>query len=51
MVGLQQVSVVTGNLDKFPLELAEVPSSAINEGIDGLGALLHLVNQLVLRCM
>ena len=40
-----------GNLDKFPRESAEVPSSALNEGIGGLGALLHFVDQLVLRCM
>ena len=51
MVGLQQVSVVTGNLYKFPCESAEVPSSVVNEGIGGLGTLLHLVDQLVLRCM
>ena len=47
----QQVSVVTGNLYKFPRESAKVPSSAVNEGIGGLGALVHLVDQLVLRCM
>ena len=51
MVGLEQVSIVTRNLDKFPRESAEVPSFAVNEGIGGLGALLHLVDQLVLRCM
>ena len=49
--GPVEVSVVTGNLDKFPRESAEVPSFAVNEGIGGLGALLHFVDQLVLRCM
>ena len=40
-----------GNLYKFPREPAKVPSSAVNEGIGNLGALLHLVDQLVLRCV
>ena len=51
MVGLQQVSVVTGNLYKFPCDSTEVPSSAVNEGISSLGALLHLGDQFVLRCV
>ena len=48
MVDLQEISVVSGNLHKFPHDSAEVPSSVVNEGGYSLGVGLHLHDQLLL---